>query len=102
MAKLYITEFSKMGSEWAGSHKMPAAIVPPIVDQDPLAIGVASAQSNAFNGETRVVRLHCDAICSVAFGINPTATTDNARLAEGQTEYFSVVPGHCVAVIENT
>jgi len=48
------------------------------------------------------VRLHADSVCSVLFGTNPTATTANARMAAGQTEYFGVAPGMKVSVIANT
>lgn len=99
MAKLYITEFHTLGATPEGAT---FPLVPPAADQTPVAIGVGSTQSAAFNVSTRFVRLHADAICSVAFGSNPTATADNARLAANQTEYFAVSPGHKVAVITNT
>ncbi|MBP9714802.1 MAG: hypothetical protein KBD60_14140, partial [Sterolibacterium sp.] len=75
---------------------------PSITEQTPVVIGGGSLQSAAFNGATRVVRLHTDAICSVAFGANPTATANTKRMAANSTEYFGVEPGHKVAVITNT
>ena len=105
MATLYITEFQALGQSgmptWGTTNgPTQAAQQPPIAEQT-VAIG-ASTQSAAFNAATVLVRLHTDAICSVLFGTNPTATTASARLAAGQTEYFGVAPGMKVAVITNT
>lgn len=97
MAKLYVTEF-----RYIGQHGVQAPECPPIADQTPVVIGAGSLQSAAFNAGTKFVRLHTDAICSIAFGANPTATASTARMAAGQTEYFSVLDGHKVAVITNS
>jgi hypothetical protein len=96
MAKLYVTEF---GGIAAGPT--PVGVTPPIVEQTPVAIGV-EAKSAAFDAATVLVRLHADAIWSIAFGTNPTATTSNMRLAANQTEYFAVKFGQKVSVIANT
>ena len=101
MAVLYITEYAGMAHAWAGAEQIAAAQEPRIADQT-VAIGGGSLQSAAFNGATRVVRLHTDAICSIAFGANPTATADNKRMAANTTEYLGVVPGQKVAVITNS
>jgi len=100
MAKLYVTEFSSVGG--TANFPIQGAQTPPIVDQTPVAIGGGSLQSAAFNLSTKMVRIHTDAICSISFGLNPTVTTNNMRLAGNQTEYFAVVPGQKVAVISNT
>jgi hypothetical protein len=69
-----------------------------------VAIGGSSAQSTALKNNTQLVRLHTDAICSVLFGANPTATANNQRLAANQTEYKCVPPNssYKIAVISNT
>ena len=95
MAVLFITEFSSLDP--SGS----AAVAPPVTDQT-VAIGGASAQSSAFATNTRVIRVHTDAICSILIGANPTATATKGRLAAGQTEYFVVKPGDKIAVITNS
>ena len=99
MAKLYVTEFRNLG---AAPEFNPFPLAPPVTDQTPVAIGVGSTQSAAFNAATRFVRLHADAICSIAWGADPTADANNARLAANQTEYYAVIPGQKVAVITNT
>lgn len=97
MSKLYVTEFAGMG--WAHSQ---VAMTPPVVEQTPVVIGAGSLQSAAFDAATTVVRIHTDAICSIAFGTNPTATTSTMRLPADTTEYFAVKFGQKVAVIANT
>lgn len=99
MAVLFITEFSKLGV--IDGKTSAIAMAPPIAEQT-VAIGGSSAASAAFDAATRYVRLHTDAICSVAFGASPTATATKMRLAAGQTEYFAVPPGGKVAVITNS
>jgi hypothetical protein len=107
MATLYITEFKGAAQQvgersWgAGPGVVSFAAQPPLAEQT-VAIAGSSAQSNALSANTYLVRVSTDAICSVLFGSNPTATTASARMAAGQTEYFGVAPGMKVAVISNT
>lgn len=93
MAKLYITEYA--------AADINSAMEPPLVEQT-VNIAGASAQSAAFNAETRLLRLHTDAICSVKFGRDPTATTSSRRMPANATEYVTVEAGIKVAVISNT
>lgn len=99
MAKVYITEYIRMPADTRGL--VPAGDEPGVTTQT-VAIGGASVQSSAFNAATKFIRLHTDAICSVEFGSNPTATANSARLAANTTEFFGVRAGHKVAVITNT
>jgi len=98
MATLYIEEYNDVGRVLSSSAQAP---LEPSIASQTVAIGAAT-QSAAFSLSTTLVRVHVDAICSVAFGANPTATTSNKRFAAGQTEYFGVVPGHKLSVIANT
>ena len=105
MAKLYITEYSDVPSAYAATS-MQLVREPPLVDQTPVAIGASAVSSVAFSNSTRIVRLHTDAICSIAIGpaASTTATANNQRLAANQTEY-KLVPGgsgYVVSVITNT
>jgi hypothetical protein len=102
MAVLYITELTQQGQD--DRHlTMPMSLEPPIANQT-VAIGGGSVQSSAFNAKTAYVRVHCDAICSIEFGTNPTATVTTRRMAANATEYFSVPQNQSfkVAVIANT
>ena len=94
MAKVYIAEFTAID--------LNVSREPPLAEQT-VAIGGSSVQSsNAFHAMTRVIRVHTDAICSVAIGRNPTATVNTRRLAENQTEFFGAEGGQKIAVISNT
>jgi hypothetical protein len=96
MATLYVTEYSGVLQ-----GDVQIAMSPAIV-QNNVAIGGSSAQSNPFNGNTSVIRVHTDAICSIAISNNPTATAASKRMAADQTEYWGVRPGDKIAVITNT
>ena len=111
MAKLYVTEYASaaLPFPYGGSSSNPLQNYPLDAAQEPaittqvLSIGVGSVQSNPFNVNTRFVRLHSDAICSVEFGADPTASAASSqRMAANQTEYKGVKPGDLVAVITNT
>jgi hypothetical protein len=104
MATLYITEYAGLALAQLGEvGQMPQE--PPLAEQT-VAIGVGSVQSSAFNAKTKLIRLHSDAVCSIEFGTNPTASATTARMAANQTEYHGV-PNNTgtllkVAVIQNT
>jgi hypothetical protein len=105
MSKLYISEYARV-TQTSG----PGNAVLPTPEEPPLATQIVdftsgAAQSAAFNAKTRFVRLHTDAICSVRFAANPTATINDARLAAGQTELRGIpVDGSAakVSAIANT
>ena len=99
MATLYVAEFSKLYTNPNGVGQMGQC--PPLAEQT-VAIGGGSLQTSAFNAVTTAVRVHADAICSIAFGADPTASTTTMRMAAGQTEYFGVTGGTKVAVITNS
>jgi hypothetical protein len=94
MAKAYVTEFIGVNE---GS---PIAAEGQYVEQT--VTFTTTTQSSAFGATTSLVRIHADAVCSIAFGKNPTATTSHMRLAAGQTEYFAVSAGDKVAFVTNT
>lgn len=101
MTLLYITEYPGTGYDHGGG--VAVANTPAITTQIVNNTG-GSAQSAAFNANTRLVRLETDSICSFLFGTNPTATTADPRMAANQTEYFTIQPGNGmkVAVILNS
>lgn len=72
------------------------------IDQAPVDFSGGAAQSAAFGSTTRFIRVNTDAVCSISFGSNPTATTSNRRLAANQTEYFGVIGGRKLSAIANT
>lgn len=92
MSLLYIRQYTRLAHDENG-HAIAAGLEPGL-DITPVAIGGASANV-ALRAGTRFVRLHCDAICNfVCGGDNTTAaTTSNARMVAGQTEFFGISPG---------
>ena len=102
MATVYITEFAGYGIDTLGRDTVAPKQM--TVAEQTVAIAVGSTQSAALNAQTTLVRVHADAICSVAFGVNPTAAATNMRMAAGQTEYFTVQQnsGLKIATITNT
>jgi hypothetical protein len=105
MAVLYISEYKYIASVdtelGVRDNPTPVAQEPAVAEQH-VAIGAGSVQSAAFGPNTHMIRVHTDAICSIAIGANPTAVATAKRLAANQTEYFGVQPGHLIAVITNT
>jgi len=103
MSVLYVTEFSQRGQDGRNFTIDSMTLEPPLAEQT-VAIGAGSVQSNALNAATTYVRVHADAICSIAFGTNPTATATTRRMAANTTEYFGVPKNQAfkVAVITNT
>lgn len=96
MASLYIAEYD---GYLVNGVQVPRE--PPLAEQK-ITISGVSAASAAFNTQTKLVRLHTDAICSVLFGETPVATAAKQRLPADATEFKSTQAGHKVAVISNT
>lgn len=92
----YVTEFYLTADSGVQVARQPA-----LVDQSPVSVSATSAQSAAFGGDTKLVRIECDTTVSFLFGTNPTATANNARMAASAPEYFQVKAGMIVAFITN-
>ena len=99
MAILYITEYERLAI--GGGEGLPMGAEPAKASQT-VAIGGSTTQSAAFNAATSYIRVHTDAICSIAIGANPTATATTARLAAIRPSIFQFVAGDKIAVITNT
>lgn len=100
MATVYITEVSKIAAS-SGGQDVLAPVMPPAAEQT-VAITGGSVQSDPFHAGTSYIQLSTDAICSIAFGSDPTATTSKQRLAANETRFYGVTPGQRVAVIANS
>lgn len=101
MAKAYITQYGGLGSGGMQVAQGPA------IKTEVVVIG-SEAKSGAFSQNTNAIRVHVDAICSIAIGgadaggNYPAATVNSKRMAADQTEYFGVNPGDKISVITNT
>ena len=70
--------------------------------------GGASAQSSAFGGQTRYIRVSSVGVVGasvdgirVAVGDNPTASSTSTLIPLNWIEYFKVSPGQKIAVLGN-
>ncbi len=96
MANVYVTEYAALARDGFNFH-IAAGLEPAIAEQK--VTFTTTTQSNAFNEQTRFVMVHVDAICHVAFGDNPTATTGAHRLAANETRFYGVRPGQKIAFV---
>lgn len=67
-----------------------------------VAIGAASAASAAVGVRTTIVRVAATADCHIVIGANPTATANDTPLFAKQPEFFAIVPGEKIAVIQSS
>lgn len=63
--------------------------------------GVTSVQSNVFGEDTTVIRIVSNTSVRILIGEDPQATATSIWLPAGVVEYFSVIPGHRLAVIDD-
>jgi hypothetical protein len=100
MATLYITEYSSIGDALNGKAQVAGAS---FIATQTVALSGSSARSTALSAQTKLVRLHTDAICSFKVGGSTvTAATTDPRMAADNTEYFGVNGGEYIAAITNT
>lgn len=102
MAKLYLTEFA--GPGMYGGGIVPVGYVGVWTENanSPMGITASATTSAVFATNTSLVRVHVDATCSIKIGVTATATANNARMIQNQTEYFQVTPGQVISVITNS
>jgi lipoprotein-anchoring transpeptidase ErfK/SrfK len=80
---------------------MQTGLEPATARQNVTFTTTPAVQSSAFNANTRFVRVVADADARLAFGADPTAVvTTDTLIVSGNAEYFAVVPGHKLSVIE--
>ena len=98
MASVWVTEYAELARDSMG-QVIPVGKEPSITVQK-LTIGVSSTASSAFNGKTKFIRLHGDAAFHFAIASTPTAANTDSRIAADASEYFGVIDGQKVAVIQ--
>lgn len=99
-ANCYVTEF--IGYRATAPVYYQAAYTP-FVAQQVVTFTSSSVQSSAFNIDTGMIRVQCDAVTNLVIGgTSPTATTTSMRMTAGQTEYFIVKAGDKLAAIAGT
>jgi len=88
--------------EYGGSDRIDRLPIVPetsqLTVQAALTATTTSAQSAAFANGTGTVCVQSDEAVYVAFGTDPTATTNDYRIPAGSEQFFTVKPGQKVAV----
>ena len=92
MGTVNIAAFSQIESD------IQAAYAPELLSENVTSSGT-SAQSSAMPDKASIVRIATDTTVRINFGANPTATSAGIRLLADTMEYFTVLPGTKVAVI---
>jgi hypothetical protein len=100
MATIYVTEFTSMGSALNGAAQV--AQRPGLAKQSMAITGASTTLPTPFTKQTRFIRVHTDAICSIAIGSAAVAVTTADRMPADCIEYYGVQPGDNLAVIANT
>lgn len=98
MSTMYITEFADSGPI------DPTTLNAQNNGDQTVSFTATPGASTVFKNNTKMVRIQCDGIASLAFGTAPTATTTNMRVIAGETVRFAVPPGQAykVSAITNT
>ena len=99
MAILHIQEYRRLMTDVDGRVVMSGE--EPAVATQALTY-TTTAQSNAFNGATRFIRVYATTRCHLEFEDSPTATTSSMRIAAEAAEYFGVRGGGKVAAFDGT
>ena len=94
---VYVSEYTSLGTDDNGV-RLPISPGVAAAEQR-IAVGATSAQSAAFGPHVRFVRVHASEAVGLAFGAAPTALDNRHVLGAGATEWYSVAPGHRLAVI---
>ncbi len=91
---------------WRSSESVAAG---PVLNEEKVAIGGASAQSGVMNSaggnKSLTVRVMCDSNAYVTWGSNPTAVADGTEgraMGSENPEYFFIKADEKIAVIERT
>jgi hypothetical protein len=105
MSTLYISEYPGLAgarypvsSSEQNKDRFPIPPEPSLARQT-VTIG-AEAKSAAFSAATRFIRIHArGSACHWMIGADPTATTSETPLEDGDREFVGVTPGHKISVI---
>lgn len=97
---LYVAEYA--GTQFQGGN---VTSPPQEISHDQVVAFNTATQSSAFQATTNLIACYVDSLtpCSVAVGVNPTATTTNKRLPSNSGPHFlGVQPGWKISAVSNT
>lgn len=96
MADCYIEEYANVGSGGGSYFAGAVPPAPPLAVQK-ITIG-ASAQSTAFNDQTKMIAIVADGACHFAIGEDPTASATTQYLPANTVRLLGVPYGYKIAV----
>lgn len=95
MTTCYVTEYADLGKSF-GQYQIAAE---PANTVQAFNFGTTASSCNAFQNNTKIVRIAVDTVSNILFGTAPVATTGaSTRFSTGQTEYFFVPQGQSYKV----
>ena len=97
MSKINIAQFNEVSATSRGS--LLCAETPQVKSEDFTTSG-SSAQSTAFDSQTRFIRVISDVNVRISIGGNPTALATDIAIRADSPEYFGVSAGSKIAFIE--
>lgn len=83
----FISEYGYLVQDSAG-RIVPVAAEPALAEQK--VTYTTSTASNAFNAQTRFIRIICDAKAHFKVAASPTATANNTYVSTDASEYFGI------------
>lgn len=101
MATMYIREYKYLCRD-EGGNVIQAGLEDGFTTGQSVAY-TTSSQSAAFQDDTKLIRVSCDAEAFLDFGTNPTAAAaDGVNVQADTPEFFGVVGGQKVAAYDGT
>lgn len=102
MATLLIMEFKKLPVD-ENNNTVQAALVDGSNTQQTVSYTTSTQAANAFQPETKFIRVISDAVAHLEFGTNPTATVNSAyKIAADSAEFIAVAGGLKVAAYDGS
>lgn len=99
MSNVTIREYADIVATYGGKV-VQAGAEPAIADQA-VTTSATSAQSNAFNANTRLIAVSTVTPVAILFGASPTALiTTSQRIPANTIIFYGVVPGQKCALID--
>ena len=102
MSNVTIREYADIVATYGG--KVVQAGAEPAITDQAVTTSASSAQSAAFNANTRLVCISTVTPVAVVFGVNPTALANSTsqRIPANTMVFYGVVPGQKCALIDVT
>jgi len=94
-----VTQYTRLATDAAG-HTVQVGAAPGLGSFE-LTNGASAVNSSPFPDTVRFIRVATDAKIRVAIGVGATATSTSPLMHANSTEFFSVIPGDRISVINS-